>query len=96
MKAVLGLLHHFIRVVRFVTPHLIYASAFFCVGVYASFCHTQMVKYEQMAVATKAKYEAQRTADMVGLLKSTKPDLGCPVEEVRMPLKKGRSKKVCG
>lgn len=74
---------------------LIYASAFVVVGMITNWSVQQTRMYEAMSVVAQAKYEAQRTADMVSLMKNSKPDMGCPVEEVRIPQKRGKSKQVC-
>lgn len=84
-----------LRALWSLVPHCIYAGAFVVVGMITNWSLQQTRMYESMSEVAKAKYEAQRTSDMVALLKSTKPDMGCPVEEVRIPQKKGKSKKVC-
>lgn len=73
------------------------AFAFMSIGVYASHSYEQVKKYEKVAEIEAAKYEAQRTADLVALVTNSKKpiqDFGCPTGEVRIPKKKG-SKKVC-
>jgi hypothetical protein len=98
-KAFLGLLHHLIRVVRFLAPHLIYGFVFMSIGVYAAHSWQLVEQAELAAGVEKEKYAAQRTNDMVALMKSSgKPvqDFGCPVEELHTLPKKGKkTKKVC-
>ena len=84
-----------LRALWSLVPHCIYAGAFVVVGMITNWSLQQTRMYESMSEVAKAKYEAQRTSDMVALLKSTKPSMGCPVEEVRDPKKKGKAQKVC-
>lgn len=85
-----------LRALWSLVPHCIYAGAFVFVGMITNWSIQQTRMYEAMSEVAKAKYEAQRTADMVSLLKGNGQiqKFGCPVDELNRPVKKGK-KKVC-